>query len=394
MALSLKAILGLDASGYEYQLNRADRLAQNFTNKVKKSTGKAGSGIAEMLEQRIAQFASIAAGEEALRHLLNYAEEIKNVSEQLGISATAFQQWAYAATQSGSTAEKVKGFFEALAQTRDEALAGGEGGEKKLTKLARFGISKEDLKTLRLEDVALKIGDTIKAGDVQNFIGDLKDIGGKGATSLVGAFKAGLAETFTDAPIIKTKDIVDLEVIGSEFSTFFHRLMAEFAPAVSFISRALLGELDQYQARLFAAVKFAKEIASGAGMGTALNAAWDKYNELFNRTADRDKWTREAANQADSRGSSAPNIPDRDGEEKKSKREKRGLEINEWQRVGALVSLNPTRGFIEKNTIAVQENTRVLKQLPGILKKPAGKGYFGEGYMQGDFTSFPGVQYQ
>ena len=75
-----------------------------------------------------------------------------------------------------------------------------------------FGITLDDLKNKRLEDLASQIAQAFKAGDPQKLIADLRDVGGRGAGEMVAAFRSGLKDFMDDARemgIIIGKDTID-----------------------------------------------------------------------------------------------------------------------------------------------------------------------------------------
>jgi hypothetical protein len=231
--LSLKAILGLDGSGFELGIKRAQSAAEKFTNKVQKSVGST-------LRNHLVGLLGIHAIKEAIRGTIQYGSEISDTSDRLDVSAEAMQKWSYALKQNGADAGAAVSFFEKLGEAREKALGGDSDS---LAAFQKLGVSAGDLRTKRIEDIGLQIGNAVKAGDAQKLIGALRDIGGKGAGALVTAFKAGLSSTFADAQrlglIISDEDIKQLDRAGDAIERIALQLKVGLAPAIVGIASEL-----------------------------------------------------------------------------------------------------------------------------------------------------------
>jgi hypothetical protein len=174
--LNLKAVLGLNASGFRIGLKEAEVQSKNFAANMKRAFVQA-FGTAAVL----AWTSKIVEG----------VDNLTDLSEQLGVSTDALQEWGYAAKKNGKDIESVARFFEHLGEARKDALA---GNQDLIQSFAQLGVSLEDLRTKRVEDLGKLIGTSIQKGDIQNLIGSLVDVGGKSASGLVATFKAGIAE--------------------------------------------------------------------------------------------------------------------------------------------------------------------------------------------------------
>lgn len=223
--LSLKAFLGLDGSGFELGIKRAQSVAKKFSNDLGKEAGG-----------RLKQFLTLAAAEEGVRRLITYGSRVADLSEELGISTTALQEWEGAANLAGAKAENVSKFFEGLAVARDKALS---GDASTLDAFKDFGISPADLASMRLEDLGKKVGDAVKEGDAQKLIASLKEIGGKGAAGLIATFKSGLDEGFKNTSIIPPEKIAELDALGDRFTSLGKSLIVAFSPFVIWLGKQL-----------------------------------------------------------------------------------------------------------------------------------------------------------
>ncbi len=193
----------------------------------------------------------VAAFEELARSTVEYGSKVNDLSLRLGISTDAVQQWDYALKQSGSSIEAAVPFFEKLAVARHKALAGNEEAVAAFTKL---GVSMASLKSDRLEDIAATIGKTFQAGDPQNLLASLREIGGRGAGQLVAAFRDGLTDMFKDAPIISQSNIEELDKIHDKFAKLKAEFMTGFAPAVTGLFNLLNETLALLQTTMTATV--------------------------------------------------------------------------------------------------------------------------------------------
>jgi len=175
---SLLAKLGLDSSSFESGAKRAESLSRKFG---KEMTGALATAFSV---EKVVEF-----GLEAV----SAAGKLSDLSERTGVSAKFLQEMKFAAEQTGASLEDVTASVEKLSVARAQALA---GSETKMDAFKLLGISAEDLKTLKSEDLFIKIGETIRnAPNPQNLLAPFREIAGKGAGALIPAMIEGLQET-------------------------------------------------------------------------------------------------------------------------------------------------------------------------------------------------------
>ena len=175
---SLLAKLGLDSSSFESGAKRAESISRKFG---KEMTGALATAFSV---EKVVQF-----GLEAV----SAAGKLSDLSDRVGVSAGFLQEMQFAAEQTGASLEDVTASIEKLSVARAQALA---GSETKMNAFKMLGISADDLKTLRSEDLFTKIGDTIKnAPNPQNLLAPFREIAGKGAGALIPAMIEGLQDT-------------------------------------------------------------------------------------------------------------------------------------------------------------------------------------------------------
>lgn len=210
--------------------------------KIEKQTGDSMSQLKNTIIGAFTAGAIIAAS----KKVLDYAGHINDLSQRLGVSTDKLQEFDFAAQQNGATLDTFTGFLEKLASARAKAL---EGNEDAIASFTDLGVSIDDLKTKRLDQLTNQIANKVKDSDVQKIIAPLKEIGGKGAGDLVAAFKSGLDEAGQDArdsgTIIKEETIRQLDEIGDRFSTLGMQLQAGLAPILAGFSDGIQAIIDE-----------------------------------------------------------------------------------------------------------------------------------------------------
>jgi len=283
--MSILARLGLDSSGFQAGVKEAESAAKGL-----------GKSISSELKGQLAKAFSVTAVVTAGKAVMDYADKIGNMSDRLGLSTDELQRFDYAARQSGSSLETFQGVFEKLSVAREEAL---EGNEQMVESFARLGVSMDDLKNRRLDELIKIIGRTVQAGDAQALLPALHDVGGKGAGELIPTFQAGLDETGSQAPIISAEDIEAMKQAGDSFSALTQTLQADFAPAVVMVVDAMQYLVDLF--RTMAAInwssfkffsRFAGALSGGASFKEAAKegaTAFDDVNKTIDQYDDRQR---------------------------------------------------------------------------------------------------------
>lgn len=71
-------------------------------------------GLADGLKSRLAAAFTVGAIAGGIRRVMNYADNIEEMSQRVGISTKTLQEWSFAAKQNGADAEKLVGFIERI----------------------------------------------------------------------------------------------------------------------------------------------------------------------------------------------------------------------------------------------------------------------------------------
>lgn len=125
-------------------------LAGKLAGGLKKGLVAAGAGIAAM-------GAGAIAGGKKLASMVNETsqagDQIDKMSQKLGLSAEAYQEWDYVLSQSGVDIKSTSAGFKTLINQVDKAKNGSDEAQERFKKL---GISMSDLKTMSTEELFSK----------------------------------------------------------------------------------------------------------------------------------------------------------------------------------------------------------------------------------------------
>ena len=265
--LSIMARFGMDATGFKAGIKQVESASKGLSRDLNGNLKGAIAGA-------FGTAAIVAAG----KATMDYAGQIADLSERLGVSTDALQEMDFAARLTGTNLETFTGFLEKLSVSREEAL---QGNDELRDSFARLGVS--------LEDLTRQIGRAIQGGDVQQLMPALKGVGGRGAGALAPTFKLGLEEAGQQAraanAIISAEDIAALDEAGDTFSALFQIIRAQLAPAMIWLGEAAIDAVYGVRAvaaalgeafEKFTPANIAKAMATpipGAGIGALIGEA-------------------------------------------------------------------------------------------------------------------------
>lgn len=227
--LSILIKIGADASGFVVGAKQ-----------VESSVNKLSNSINGRLKNQIAGAFGVTALVYFEKRVIDFARNIETLSDQVGVSTDALQEWSYAAKQNGSDINQVVGFFEKLGVARQKAIG---NNQESIASFKKLGITMDDLKKKRLEDIGVGIGRAYLKGDPQNLGGALREVGGRGATSMVATFKndiEALSKSARDAgAVIKNDTIQQLDQLGDAADNFAATLRGPMAQGLLFVVSGL-----------------------------------------------------------------------------------------------------------------------------------------------------------
>ena len=147
----LLAKISLDTSEYEQGLNSAEQKSSSFGTSLKSGIGAAAKvGTAAVA----ALGATVVAGGKALVNgvsaVASYGDNVDKMSQKMGMTAEAFQEWDFVLQHNGSSIETMKASMKTLASAAETDSEAFE----------RLGLSQEEISNMSQEDL---FGATITA---------------------------------------------------------------------------------------------------------------------------------------------------------------------------------------------------------------------------------------
>lgn len=194
-------------------------------------TGKFTAGLDEMRQkaeafkgkmQAVGAFVGAAIAGAGIASIGEHVSHIKDLSDQLGMSAESVQRLGYAFAQGGATQEDfVKGQTK-LTQKMQEAR---EGNEEALKSFARVGITLEEVQRLTPDEMMVRFADALaEADDPALQLAAAMDLLGKSGRSLVPTLKEGgdaLKAYMRDARALTDDQVQAIEAMAQKTENFF-----------------------------------------------------------------------------------------------------------------------------------------------------------------------------
>lgn len=290
--------IGLNASGYQLGIKQ-----------VESATAALGQKIDESIKDKIAEAFGVAALEEFARRTIENSDHILDLSQRLDVSTKSIQEWGYAAKKAGSDVDAAAQFLEHLSAMREKALGGGDDAPGAQALFAKFGIGLKDLGQ-SADDLGRKIAKAFESGSTQELVGALKELGGKGASSLIPAFKDGfdaLAQAAMNAgKILDTEVLVRLKAIGDELKRLFSPGSGG-AMVLTWFAEKLQDAFSVVKIGMGGMAAFVGALTGGAGMKEALKAAMDVFDEETKAREDRERDIQRKTDEANQAGKDAGN---------------------------------------------------------------------------------------
>jgi hypothetical protein len=232
----MMAEIGLDGSGFAVGAKKVESETAKLAGNIKNSLGNTLTGIL-----------GVAFFEQAIQKTIEFGSEISDLAKRAGVTAEAFQKMSFAF---GGNKEGVSSFFDKLNENRAKALQGGVNSPESQA-FGKLGIGQSELSHDTGEVLMSKIGDAIKAGNIQELIGPLRVVGGRGAGELVAGFKAGIEERAKDAvaagAIMSNADVARMKQIQKEWSMLTTSLMVDMVPIVDTVIRSIEDLISRFK---------------------------------------------------------------------------------------------------------------------------------------------------
>lgn len=358
--LNLKAILGLDGTGFRVGLKQAESLSMQFSARFKQEMA-AAFGTAAL----------VAYG----KSVVEAADRILDLSDRLDVSTQTLQEWEYALKKNGVAVDELASFFERLSVSRDEALS---GNQKTIESFKALGVTMDDLKKKRIEDIAKLIGNKVQGSDTQNIISQLRDIGGKSAGSLIPVFKDGLDELAQAAhnagQALDNETLLALKEIKIEAQNIANIFKGPVATIIVFIAKRIEDMMDVLSIGSKGLGAFFGALSGGASFSDAMKAFENAGDEVLSARAKREKARQDAISERDK-----PKYNPNRFEEVTKEQSDKAKKLFDLQRQNKLDRMSPEQRISalisERNRLSGATDIDSQIRVAELDKEIAGAGY-------------------
>jgi len=220
--------VGLNGSAFERGVTNVIAKAQQMNA----AFGKAVTGIAKnQISQAFAVAAVINKMQAGISEAIAFGSSIVNLSKELNVSEDVLQLWNYAAKTTNATMGDVQQMFLHLARKSQDAA---NGTEETIAAFAKLGVTIDDVKNKRPEEIARLIGKAFenKGADPAKLEGALRDVGGRGAHALISAFEKGIGSTFDEGLqlniVINADELAKMDALGDRLDVIQMRMRPVF----------------------------------------------------------------------------------------------------------------------------------------------------------------------
>lgn len=279
MGFNIKAIIGADGSGFFREMAKVEASTKSLGSEVASATSEFGGGLLGGFGGAMGAAAAGAAVAALAQKTVEYGGRINDLSARLGVSTDALQEFDYAMTLNGATLEDATEAMVKLGVARQEAL---QNGGEKMDAFKALGVSVEQLKTMRLEDLFKTIGRSVRdAADVQTVMGDAVQVMGKGSGNVLAAMRDDLDATAEKARelglIIDAAAIAKLDDLGDKASTLGKRLMVGVADPLILAMEMIYKIVDGFEVAMSMAARWG-EMLGKISAGVSFKVAIEEKN--------------------------------------------------------------------------------------------------------------------
>ena len=239
--LSLVAKLSLDSSEYEKGLGDAETKGSTFGSGLKKAAAVGAAAVSAVGSAAIAAGTSLVKG---TGDVAAYGDNIDKMSQKMGISARAYQEWDAIMQHSGTSIDALKPSMKTLAT---QAEKGSDAFQK-------LGISEEEVASLSQEDLFAKVITGLQGmeeGTERTYI--TSQLLGRGATELGALLNTSAEETqkmrdrvhelggvMSDDAVKASAQFQDtLQDMSTGFDSLKRNMLSEFLPAITSVMDGL-----------------------------------------------------------------------------------------------------------------------------------------------------------
>jgi LysM repeat protein len=214
------AKLALEKSSFESGLKEAENAVSKF---AKQTAGILGGAFA---------FDKLLGG---LTSAIDKGDELQDIAEKFGVSASKLQMLGNAASVFGSDISAISAGLNKLSLAQQKAVSGESGAEELISVFGEVGVTMEQLKTMSAEDIFLKISDSFASGanEGRQFV-IVNELLGKAQTDLIKVMNQGsgaITEQGMAMGVWSDDTIASLSQASDEIKTFQNTMMIAFGTA-------------------------------------------------------------------------------------------------------------------------------------------------------------------
>jgi phage-related protein len=276
----LMATISLDSSKYEKGLKNAEKMSDKFKNAVKGATKVVG-----------AVSAGVTAGGTALFGMANKAssatDRIDKMSQKIGLSREAFQEWDYILSQNGASVEGLRGGFKKMTSQIDKVV---EAGETTGTAFESLGMSIDDVKGKSREEIFSSVVKGLQGVKDETERASLaSELLGKSALDLAPLLNQSAKSTEDlrkkshDLGLVMSDDAIDS---GVKFTDTLDSLQRSFSAVVSKVGVAVMPTVQKFADYIIKNMPTIRKVFSNAfkiiesAVTTAIDVVKDAYDWL------------------------------------------------------------------------------------------------------------------
>jgi len=264
--------MGADSAGLRKDLEAAGQMAKRTAGKM---TGAIGAGLKAGLAG-LGVGAVMAAGKE----IIDFAGNLADASDAMGIAVDSLQELQGAFGQSGAKAEVVNKGLAKLSESLTAAKAGGATGEKLVATFGALGVTWEEINTLAPDEILMRIAASAK--DAQNpaeRLAAIVDVLGKSGLKMAAGLNSGeeaLRELRKGVAKLSAADIKVLDEFGDKWDRLGNSAKVAAAKVALAIPRAFKGQTINHEQWNAEQASAAEVSATGAAAGATAGAAKPK----------------------------------------------------------------------------------------------------------------------
>ena len=208
MGLKIMAELGLDGSGFESGIAKAEGRVH---------------GMLEGLKGFVLASVGIGAVEMMLHKTVKTAEDLINTSKRLGVAPDMLQVLGKSAQEAGSSLEDVAHAIEKIDEAREKSLMGGNEGKEQRRAFTSLGVSPEQLRSMTGSQLLMgPMANAAKTLSPEQAGIAFREVIGKGFGTMIPVLQTDFAELEKKmkdvGAIMDTDTAVKLKYLGDQLS--------------------------------------------------------------------------------------------------------------------------------------------------------------------------------